>query len=89
MTAVHVAETYRLGDRMHSSPRTLDFLDPDSKPQLVDERDSLMDYKDTVNLPKTSFPMKANLGKLEQELLQRWEQEQIYQQLRQKFAPKI
>jgi isoleucyl-tRNA synthetase len=45
-----------------------------------------MDYKDTVNLPKTSFPMKANLGKLEQELLQRWEREHIYQQLRQKYA---
>ena len=45
-----------------------------------------MDYKDTVNLPKTSFPMKASLGKLEQELLQRWEQEHIYQQLRQKYA---
>ena len=45
-----------------------------------------MDYKDTVNLPKTSFPMKASLGKLEEELLERWEQEHIYQQLRQKFA---
>jgi isoleucyl-tRNA synthetase len=56
------------------------------KPLLADERDVLMDYKDTVNLPKTSFPMKASLRKLEQELLQRWEQEQIYQQLRQKYA---
>src|ERR671923_2514700 len=45
-----------------------------------------MDYKDTVNLPKTSFPMRANLGKLEQELLERWEQEHIYQKLRQKYA---
>jgi isoleucyl-tRNA synthetase len=45
-----------------------------------------MDYKDTVNLPKTSFPMKANLGKLEQELLRRWEREDIYQQLRRKYA---
>ena len=45
-----------------------------------------MDYKDTVNLPKTLFPMKASLEKLEQELLQRWEQEHIYQQLRQKYA---
>src|SRR5215475_2869288 len=45
-----------------------------------------MDYKDTVNLPKTSFPMKANLSKLEQELLRRWEQEHIYQKLRQKYA---
>ena len=32
---------------------------------LADERDVLMDYKDTVNLPKTSFPMKASLGKLD------------------------
>ena len=30
--------------------------------------------------------MKANLGKLEQELLQRWEQEHIYQRLREKYA---
>jgi isoleucyl-tRNA synthetase len=45
-----------------------------------------MDYKDTVNLPKTTFPMKASLGKLEQELLQRWEQEHLYQQLRQRYA---
>ena len=45
-----------------------------------------MDYKDTVNLPKTPFPMKASLGTLEQELLRRWEQEHTYQQLRDKFA---
>ena len=45
-----------------------------------------MDYKDTVNLPKTSFPMRANLGKLEQELLQRWEQDHMYQRLRDKGA---
>ena len=43
-------------------------------------------FKDTLNLPKTSFPMKANLGKLEQELLRRWEQEDIYEQLRRKYA---
>jgi isoleucyl-tRNA synthetase len=45
-----------------------------------------MDYKETVNLPKTSFPMKANLGKLEHELLRRWEQQRIYQRLREKFT---
>ena len=32
-----------------------------------------MDYKDTLNLPKTSFPMKANLPKLEPEMLKQWE----------------
>ena len=41
-----------------------------------------MDYKDTLNLPKTSFPMKANLPQREPEILKRWEEEKTYQQLR-------
>ena len=32
-----------------------------------------MDCKDTQNLPKTTFPMKANLPKLEPAMLERWE----------------
>lgn len=31
-----------------------------------------MDYKDTLNLPKTDFPMRGNLPKREPEMLQRW-----------------
>ena len=31
------------------------------------------DYKETLNLPKTSFPMKANLAKRELDMLQFWE----------------
>ena len=41
-----------------------------------------MDYKDTLNLPKTSFPMKANLPKREPEILKKWEEGKIYQKLR-------
>jgi len=41
-----------------------------------------MDYKDTLNLPKTSFPMKANLPKLEPEILARWEGMDIYGKIR-------
>ncbi len=37
-----------------------------------------MDYKDTLNLPKTSFPMKANLPKREPEIIKSWESEHIY-----------
>jgi len=37
-----------------------------------------MDYKSTLNLPKTDFPMKANLPQREPELLAWWEQEQLY-----------
>ena len=45
-----------------------------------------MDYKDTLNLPKTSFPMKANLPKLEPEMLARWDEMDIYRRLREVSA---
>jgi isoleucyl-tRNA synthetase len=41
-----------------------------------------MDYKTTLNLPKTSFPMKANLPQREPEILRKWEEGQVYQKLR-------
>ncbi len=40
-----------------------------------------MDYKDTVNLPKTDFPMKANLPQREPEILRQWEEQAIFQRL--------
>ncbi|MBN2437606.1 MAG: isoleucine--tRNA ligase [Deltaproteobacteria bacterium] len=41
-----------------------------------------MDYKETLNLPKTDFPMKANLAKREPEMLARWEGMCIYKKIR-------
>jgi isoleucyl-tRNA synthetase len=41
-----------------------------------------MDYKTTLNLPKTDFPMKANLTEREPQLLREWEEQGLYQQLR-------
>lgn len=41
-----------------------------------------MDYKETLNLPKTNFPMKANLTRKEPELIARWGAEEIYQDIR-------
>ena len=32
-----------------------------------------IELKKTVNLPRTEFPMKANLGQLETKLLSRWD----------------
>ncbi|MCK0069091.1 isoleucine--tRNA ligase [Kordiimonas laminariae] len=40
------------------------------------------DYRDTVFLPKTDFPMRAGLPKREPEFLAKWEKEGIYKQLR-------
>ena len=42
------------------------------------------DYKETLNLPKTAFPMKANLVKKEQEILDFWEKHNVYQKMQEK-----
>ena len=41
-----------------------------------------MDYKSTIFLPKTDFPMKAGLAAREPETLKRWEDSDLYGQLR-------
>ncbi len=43
----------------------------------------VMDYKATLNLPKTAFPMKASLSQAEPKMLEWWEQFGIYKRLRQ------
>ena len=42
------------------------------------------DYKDTLNLPKTEFPMRAGLPKREPDWLTKWEDIKVYDTLRQK-----
>lgn len=42
----------------------------------------ILDYGNTLNLPKTSFPMKANLPDNEPRMLEFWEKEQIYGKLK-------
>ncbi len=44
-------------------------------------------YKDTLNLPQTSFPMKANLSRREPEFLKFWEEKDIYGKLQAKNRP--
>ncbi len=41
-----------------------------------------MDYKKTLNLPSTAFPMKANLAKREPEQLKSWDAAGLYDQVR-------
>lgn len=40
-----------------------------------------MDYKDTLNLPQTAFPMKANLTQREPEILRFWEENKVYEKI--------
>jgi isoleucyl-tRNA synthetase len=41
-----------------------------------------LELKATINLPKTAFPMKANLPQNEPKMLARWEQVRIYERIR-------
>ena len=49
------------------------------------------EWKDTVNLPRTGFPMKANLQTAEPEAIARWEAMDLYGQIRaaRRGAPKF
>lgn len=42
----------------------------------------MTDYKATLNLPQTSFAMKANLAQREPGMLKQWQQTDLYQQIR-------
>ena len=50
-----------------------------------------MDYKDTLNLPKTPFPMKGNLPVKEKEILKYWDDIKLYEKLRRakRKAPRL
>ena len=48
--------------------------------------DTKNQYKHTLNLPKTSFAMKANLAQREPQRLKSWTKADVYGQIRAKFA---
>jgi len=45
-----------------------------------------IDLKKTVHLPRTDFPMKANLGQLELKILARWNEIKLYERIRESRA---
>ncbi|RMG53933.1 MAG: isoleucine--tRNA ligase, partial [Gammaproteobacteria bacterium] len=42
----------------------------------------MSDYKHTLNLPQTDFPMRGNLAKREPDMVARWEEQKLYDRLR-------
>jgi isoleucyl-tRNA synthetase len=44
------------------------------------------DYKDTLNLPRTAFPMRANLPQREPAMLKLWQERDLYGQVRRRAA---
>jgi isoleucyl-tRNA synthetase len=45
-----------------------------------------MDYKSTLNLPRTDFPMRANLPEREPAVLKRWRETRLYERLQEANA---
>ncbi len=46
----------------------------------------MADYKHTLNLPHTDFPMRGNLARREPEMLRRWQAMDLYRRQREVFA---
>lgn len=55
-----------------------ELIQPDSAQPDTSQRD----YKATLNLPKTSFPMKANLAQREPDILEKWQADGLYGAIR-------
>ena len=53
-----------------------------TKEQVITKRTTVADYKDTLNLPKTKFPMKANLAQREPAQVKKWQEMNLYGKLR-------
>jgi len=45
-----------------------------------------MDYKDTINLPQTAFPMKASLATREPQMLADWQARELYRRIQEATA---
>ncbi|WP_387462791.1 isoleucine--tRNA ligase [Photorhabdus sp. RM323S] len=48
----------------------------------------MSDYKNTLNLPETGFPMRGDLAKREPDMLKRWYKDELYQVIRKAKAGK-
>ena len=44
--------------------------------------DQKVDYKSTLNLPDTSFPMRGDLAKREPNWVAEWKQRKLYEKIR-------
>jgi isoleucyl-tRNA synthetase len=53
-------------------------------PSVCRGRRQCMEYKSTLNLPHTDFPIRASLSKVETEMLTFWQQQDIYSRLQAK-----
>ena len=55
-------------------------------PPCTKMKRSMAEWKDTLNLPRTDFPMKANLQTAEPQALARWKEMRLYERIREHRA---
>jgi isoleucyl-tRNA synthetase len=60
--------------------KTISVFKEESEHLMAEEKK--MDYKNTLNLPHTDFPMKANLSQKEPEILKLWDESKLYGKIR-------
>jgi isoleucyl-tRNA synthetase len=86
------AEVIRISLMRMATAWTFSRVTPYNKeiPTTGDSQRVPLELKATINLPKTNFPMKANLPQNEPKMLERWEQMGIYERIREarKGSPK-
>ena len=59
-----------------------DTTDNTSNTTSDNKSDEKVDYKSTLNLPNTGFPMKANLANREPARLKKWQEDDVYAKIR-------
>jgi hypothetical protein len=74
-------ETRAMAGSVSAGPARLNEVDParDRAPFASIRR--AVDWKSTLNLPKTDFPMRADLARREPEWLARWQNERQYERI--------
>ena len=56
---------------------------------MADDAAPSRDYRDTVFLPETPFPMRAGLPRLEPEILERWRREDLFNAIRRRRQAEV
>src|SRR3954468_3059548 len=55
---------------------------PPMLPRRANISSPMADYKDTLNLPETPFPMRGDLAKREPQWVKEWQEKGVYRRLR-------
>ena len=55
---------------------------------ILNNEGVIMDYKESLLLPKTDFPMRGNLPNNEPVKYKQWDEQKVYDKMKKKFMKK-